>query len=49
MQRDPIVAHISELMRLGKMLSKKEIQDGKVRPLSHFLFSPGPLPARRRD
>ncbi|GAA5842177.1 hypothetical protein JCM9279_002809 [Rhodotorula babjevae] len=29
MQRDPVVAHISELMRLGKMLSAKEIKDGK--------------------
>jgi len=29
MQSDPVVAHISELMRLDKMLSKQEIKDGK--------------------
>ncbi|GAA6061208.1 hypothetical protein JCM10212_001529 [Sporobolomyces blumeae] len=29
MQRDPIVAHISELFKLGKMLSKDEIKAGK--------------------
>jgi hypothetical protein len=30
MQRDPIVAHCSELFRLGKMLSKDELKSGKV-------------------
>jgi len=29
MQRDPIVAHCSELMKLGKMLSKEDIKAGK--------------------
>ncbi|GAA5897109.1 uncharacterized protein JCM6883_006583 [Sporobolomyces salmoneus] len=29
MQRDPIVAHCSELMKLGKMLSKDDIKSGK--------------------
>ncbi|BGP18729.1 hypothetical protein JCM10213_009208 [Rhodosporidiobolus nylandii] len=29
MQRDPIVAHISELFKLGKMISKSDIQAGK--------------------
>jgi len=36
MQRDPIVAHCSELMKLGKMLNKEDIKAGKVRSL----FSP---------
>ena len=40
MQRDPVVAHISELMRLGKMLSAKEIKDGKVRILVPSLSLP---------
>lgn len=31
MQRDPIVARVSELMRLDKMLTKSEIKAGKVR------------------
>jgi hypothetical protein len=35
MQKDPVVAHISELFRLGKMLSKSEMEAGKVR--SSFL------------
>jgi hypothetical protein len=30
MQRDPIVAHCSELFKLGKMLSKDELKSGKV-------------------
>ncbi|GAA6026191.1 hypothetical protein JCM10207_008768 [Rhodosporidiobolus poonsookiae] len=29
MQRDPIVAHISELLKLGKMLTKSDLQAGK--------------------
>lgn len=41
MQKDPVVAHVSELFRLGKMLSKSEIEAGKVRPsfLSLFAFT----------
>lgn len=31
MQRDPIVARVSELMRIEKMLTKSEIKAGKVR------------------
>lgn len=30
MQRDPIVAHISELMKIDKMLTKDELKAGKV-------------------
>ncbi|GAA5938748.1 uncharacterized protein JCM15063_004857 [Sporobolomyces koalae] len=30
MQRDPIVAHCSELLKLGKMLTKEELKSGKV-------------------
>jgi len=38
MQRDPIVAHCSELFRLGKMLSKDELKSGKVSFPSLKLF-----------
>lgn len=31
MQRDPIVARVSELLRLDKMLTKSELKAGKVR------------------
>lgn len=29
MGRDPLSSHVSELMRLGKMLSAQELKDGK--------------------
>ena len=37
MQKDPIVAHVTELFALGKMISATEIKAGKVSPL--FLFA----------
>ena len=39
MQRDPIVAHCSELMKLGKMLNKDEIKAGKVSQRFPLSFS----------
>ncbi|GAA5980018.1 hypothetical protein JCM11641_008264 [Rhodosporidiobolus odoratus] len=38
MQRDPIVAHISELLKVGKMISKQDLQAGKS-PLDVSLVS----------
>jgi hypothetical protein len=29
MGNDPLAAHVSELMRLGKMIGVKDIKDGK--------------------
>lgn len=34
MQRDPIVARVSELLKLEKMLTKSEIKAGKVRSVA---------------
>jgi len=39
MQRDPIVAHCSELMKLGKMLNKDDIKAGKVSQRFALSFS----------
>ncbi|GAA6014260.1 hypothetical protein JCM11491_005018 [Sporobolomyces phaffii] len=47
MQRDPIVAHCSELFKLGKMLSKKDLEAGKAsRRLSSIPSPYGPILGR---
>ncbi|GAA5904893.1 hypothetical protein JCM6882_003235 [Rhodosporidiobolus microsporus] len=46
MQKDPIVARVSELFKLGKMLSKQDLQAGKARlPFLPFClrFFPDPI------
>lgn len=44
MQRDPIVAHCSELFKLGKMLSRDELKAGKVINQSICLLRPARTP-----